>query len=321
MKRKLLILSLLLMALGLVACASPDATAPRAWIDYPADGKHLAVGQPITVISHAYAPAGAGELLLYVNGHAYSRDAFSGDSKNFDTVRQEWTPTEAGKYILQVFPYDTEGVRGQSDAVAVVVGETVAEATPAATAIPPTPTPISTPTPTPAPTNTPSPEPTATATSTPSPTPTNTPPPPTNTPIPPTNTPIPPTNTPIPPTNTPVPTNTPAPTPTPPDTSPPPAPKPMVPADGLALSCRAKQTLVWMPVSDPSGIAGYYVTLEWEIKAGQWKHVKDWGPIQGKQLEIPVDCGLHYRWRVRAQDGAGNMGAWSKPSYFSINID
>jgi len=102
------------------------------------------------------------------------------------------------------------------------------------------------------------------------------------------------------------------------DTTPPPAPSPSVPADGLTLSCRSSQTLVWVPVSDPSGISGYYVKLEIQVTPGNWQSVGGWGPVTGKQVDVSVQCGGYYRWTVRAQDGAGNYSDWSKWSHFSV---
>lgn len=104
------------------------------------------------------------------------------------------------------------------------------------------------------------------------------------------------------------------------DTTPPPAPTPQVPADGLALSCRSSQTLAWLPVSDPSGILGYYVKLEREVTPGNWQSIGGWGPLSDKQVNVPVDCGLYYRWTVRAQDGAGNYSDWSGWSHFSVML-
>ena len=105
------------------------------------------------------------------------------------------------------------------------------------------------------------------------------------------------------------------------DTSPPSAPSPSVPANGLALDCRGTQVLAWMPVSDPSGIAGYHVRLEYQVTPKQWKPAKEWPLVSGKQVEAPVQCGLNYRWSVRAQDGAGNWSAWSTWSHFAVGFD
>ena len=133
---------------------------------------------------------------------------------------------------------------------------------------------------------------------------------PTNTP---TFTPHPPTPTLVPPTY--IPTTPPA------DMIPPPAPTPVVPANGLALTCRSTQTLAWMPVNDSSGIDGYYVKLEKEISAGNWQSAGGYGPLNDKQVDVPVVCGIRYRWMVRAQDGAGNYSGWSAPSIFSVALN
>ncbi|MBN1976767.1 MAG: hypothetical protein JW918_05145 [Anaerolineae bacterium] len=107
----------------------------------------------------------------------------------------------------------------------------------------------------------------------------------------------------------------------PPDTTPPPVPTPQVPADGLVVACSAtgKQTLAWLPVDDPSGVV-YYVKLERKVTATSWESVRGWGPVEGKQVEADVDCGVIYRWAVRAQDGAGNFSAWSVWFNFSVDL-
>jgi len=102
------------------------------------------------------------------------------------------------------------------------------------------------------------------------------------------------------------------------DTTPPPVPAPAVPANGLSIGCKANQNLVWVPVDDPSGIAGYYVKLELQVKKGEYQSVRGWGPVGGKQVEADVQCGVIYRWAVRAQDKAGNTSDWSGWSLFSV---
>lgn len=107
-----------------------------------------------------------------------------------------------------------------------------------------------------------------------------------------------------------------------PDTNPPTVPVPAVPANGLTLSCRSSQTLVWQPSTDDvSGISLYYVKLEKQIKRGTWQSAGGYGPVKDKQVTVNVDCGIQYRWMVRAKDGAGNYSAWSSASTFSVNLD
>lgn len=128
-----------------------------------------------------------------------------------------------------------------------------------------------------------------------------------------------PTFTPHPPTPTLTPTPHP-PTPAP-DTTAPPVPTPIVPANGLELTCRSTQTLAWTPVNDASGITGYYIKLEREVSAGNWQSISGYGPLNDKQVNASVQCGLRYRWAVRAQDGAGNMSDWSAFSVFSVALN
>jgi hypothetical protein len=73
-------------------------------------------------------------------------------------------------------------------------------------------------------------------------------------------------------------------------------------------------------VSDKSGITGYYIKRELEVQQGQWQTAGGWGPVSGEELRVNVDCGVHYRWMVRAQDGAGNYSGWSSWLEFSIPL-
>ena len=290
-KKVLFTLMLLALALGVTACIPEDSAPQRAWIDYPIEGEILAVGEPVSVFSHGYARDGLAEALLTINGEAYRRDSYPSSGTDFDQLYQEWRPEAPGMYTLQVTVYDVNGLASLPATVSVQVGETAVEVVEVIEELPP---------------------PTATFTPEISETPTNTP----EIPHTPTFT---PTNTPTlhPPTWTPTHTNTPVPA----DTAPPPVPAPVVPANNLELSCRASQTLAWTPVTDPSGIDGYFVELEKEVTTGNWQNAGEWGPISGKQIDVAVDCGLRYRWVVRARDGAGNFSDWSGISNFAILLD
>lgn len=106
-----------------------------------------------------------------------------------------------------------------------------------------------------------------------------------------------------------------------PDTQGPPAPTSLTPSDDVVLSCRSTATLSWNATKDPSGVAGYYVRLERQVNAKTWELVDTWGPLNGTKANVPVSCGLGYRWIVRARDGAGNLGPWSSWAPFGIGID
>ncbi len=129
---------------------------------------------------------------------------------------------------------------------------------------------------------------------------------------------------PLPPTDTPTPTITPTitlTTPPPPaaDTTPPPTPAPQKPVNGAELSCSVSVTLAWSAVSDKSDIAAYYVKLEKQISAGNWQSAGG-NTSSTTQIDAPVDCGIVYRWMVRAEDGAGNFSDWSGSSQFGVKL-
>lgn len=126
---------------------------------------------------------------------------------------------------------------------------------------------------------------------------------------------------PLPPTDTPTPTFTPVPPPA--DTTPPPAPAPAVPANSLELSCRGSQNLAWLPVDDPSGIAEYQIQVQRHAGDNNWQAAAGGSQtgIHDKQITVPVECGWYYRWRVRAVDGAGNVGEWSGWSLFTVTLE
>ena len=351
---------LLLLALigGLASCATEVATGPRAWIDFPRDGASGPPDAPVPVVCHASAPQGVAEVLLSVNGAPYRRLRAEPSGATFCKLSLEWLPPEPGLYTLQATAYDTTGAAGSPDTVTIRIGGAIpVEATDTPTPVPTTPTPTPTePTPTPtAVTPTPTvPTPTPTV-----PTPTPTPFPkaevqfwaeqenikaggctvlhwdvehasavyldgegvgghgtrevcPAKTITYQLHVEAPAGNVDRSVTVTVV-----AP---PPDTTPPPVPAPQVPAEGVVLGCRSTQTLAWLPVTDPSGIAGYDVTLQRQVIAGAWKTVQDWNQVAGKQVTADVDCGLYYRWRVRAKDGAGNYSAWSAWAHFSVAL-
>jgi hypothetical protein len=117
---------------------------------------------------------------------------------------------------------------------------------------------------------------------------------------------------------TPMPTSTPTPEP---DTTPPPVPPVVSPTGGAALACD-KVTLDWNGVSDPSGIAEYRVQVQQEVTPGNWDDVSGspWNGLSGTELELDLDCGGVYRWRVKAVDGVGNESAFSAWAEFGINL-
>jgi hypothetical protein len=275
----------LVISCGVASCRSEMDTRLDIWLDFPRDGATVQVGEPVEIISHAYASEGISEVVLYVNSVAYSRVTPGENGADLSEFRHEWLPSTAGDFTLQLWVYDSLGEAGGPATAYIHVADIdviefvfTRTPTPVLTTVAPiTATPVITFTPT-----------ATQATYTPTPHP---------------------------------PTYTPTSSPTAyVDNTAPPIPTPVVPADGLTLSCRSTQVLNWLPVQDPSGIRGYYVRLEYESTPGNWVTENNWGPISEKQLEVPVNCGGIYRWRVRVEDGAGNMSGWSNYFYFNIDL-
>jgi hypothetical protein len=108
-------------------------------------------------------------------------------------------------------------------------------------------------------------------------------------------------------------TPTPKPTVPPPDTTPPPAPNLVSPEHDKTLPCASKVMLDWNPVTDPSLIAEYQIQVQRSPVGVNWKEVSGspWTGVSATKKEIDVECGWTYRWRVRAVDGAGNVGSYS----------
>ena len=280
--RQIIIWSFVMFLLS--SCTTQENVKVKTWIDTPQDGATYEVNTPINIMSHAYAKDGIGEVMLYVNGEAYRRDAAPPSDDNLISITQEWIPAEPGQYIIEVKGIDVNGEISSPAIIGVeIIEKRIASATPVITATPVdeiSPTPVISLTPTLSPTFTPT---IAIWTNTPT----------------------------IHPTVTAEPV----------DNQAPPAPMPMVPANGLELSCRSTQNLVWQPVSDTSGISGYYVKLELLSGTNQWQSVGGYGPINDKQYTVSVGCGIKYRWMVRAQDGAGNFSDWSNLSEFIVTLD
>ncbi|MBU2609566.1 MAG: hypothetical protein KJ606_01270 [Chloroflexi bacterium] len=341
----------LLVILSLLAGCNLPASAGgvSVWIDVPLDGLAFPSVQGIKISGHAASPGGVSRVEIWINSALLTtiNDPITeGELARFYT---EWTPTAPGEYVIQALAFGADGTASQPDSARVTFGDVAAPVISVTPVVTDTPTPVISVTP--VVTDTP------TATSTPPPDavvqfwaepaeiragacttirwhaenvqrvifggidqsldgsyreclcsnqrytltiihldgteerrPVD------------------------------VAVSGVCVTPTPPDTTPPPAPTPAVPANGLTLSCRASQNLVWLPVSDPSGISGYYVKLEMEVTPGNWRSAGGYGPVTDKQVNVTVQCGGIYRWMVRAQDGAGNVGPWSGWWQFAITL-
>ncbi|MGD1992992.1 MAG: hypothetical protein PVI59_07345 [Anaerolineae bacterium] len=345
--------------LGACSGTSQSERSVRVWIDVPIDGFQAAVGEPVHIEGHAAYHAGVTRVEVWVNEELHLVEESpppEGDLARFD---QMWTPPGIGEYTIQAVAIATDGTASAPDQVQIQVVEQLAEVTPSPaptaaptttpTAVAPTLTPTSPPEP---PTLTPSPPPapvisfwadaeqvaagtcttlhwqtqnvqavrfngnSVAADGSHQTCPCN----------PETHTlsvvladgsqterqiAISVTGSCVTPTST-----------TPPDTSAPPAPVLLKPFDEESFDCVPSLMLWWEAVSDPSGIAVYRVQVERHAGDNNWQAVEDspWRGITAPELELEVECGWIYRWRVRAVDGAANVGPFSEWRTFTIPL-
>jgi len=102
------------------------------------------------------------------------------------------------------------------------------------------------------------------------------------------------------------------------DVTPPPAPVLLSPIDRMYLPCAQLVTLTWAAVSDASGISRYEWGLEFAPDYESFEAFGS-GATTDTSVTVPVPgCG-GYRWRVRAVDGAGNVGAYAAPEEFEMD--
>lgn len=111
------------------------------------------------------------------------------------------------------------------------------------------------------------------------------------------------------------------------DTTPPPAPTPIEPGSNdpnhPAELCGAV-VLRWNAVSDPSGIQGYRVNLQWH-DGSQWQSSPPYSIVYGTSADVTSWRNLHlyfpFRWAVWAIDNAGNHGPQSEWRYFECPLE
>ncbi len=104
-------------ALLLVGCGAEERAGPRAWIDTPREGSEVALGEPVEVRSHVYAPDGVAEVELLVDGQPYRREPPGIPGATFSGLSQTWVPDTPGDHVLHIVAY---GSGGQASAPAMV---------------------------------------------------------------------------------------------------------------------------------------------------------------------------------------------------------
>lgn len=340
-----LLVSLVLLPLSSACGASDQST--YAWIDVPINGLTLPPGVEVNIEGHASHPGGIARVEIWIEGSLVFTIENPNTNKGLASFAYTWLPPSPGQYTIQVQAFGADGTASSADTTIIYIGGTSDRPVPV---ISPTPAPTDvtlTPTNTFTPTSTPAgavvqlwaepPEINAGACTTirwhvenanrvvfggadqpfdgsykdclcgnqrysltvihldgteekrtldilvngSCETPTSPPPPA--------------------------------------DTTAPPAPMPVVPDNGLTLSCRASQSLAWLPVNDPSGISQYQVEVQRHAGDNNWQSVGSMS-ISDKTTSSSVECGWYYRWRVRAVDGSGNVGGWSGWWQFSITL-
>jgi hypothetical protein len=131
--RRLALLGLLIAGCNRPVGGDPPASAPRAWIDRPLEGSEFLLGDTIPILWHASGDDGLRRIELRANGDTLDvADAQQGDLDP-DLVlvdgEMEWTPAQAGEYLLQVFatgPDDAEGPPAENRVTVFAEGGTVA---------------------------------------------------------------------------------------------------------------------------------------------------------------------------------------------------
>lgn len=334
---------LFLLFILLLSACGPSQYTPRAWIDFPRDGTVFEVVEPVTVVAHAALKEGIGYVALSVNSTPLDQQSPDPAGAVFADFKFQWTPPQEGDYTLELSLFDSSG-KLQAAATSRVKFGDLRTFTPDFTF---TPSLTATATLTETPQNTSTHTPTYTLTPSLTPTITQTPALPIRLKLVSDRSTVDlgecavlswwvqnadvayldgtevaftgedgvcPTTThtyllraergseSAEETMT-ITVNT-------ADTTPPDVPTQMVPANGLSAGCKSNQTLAWLPVSDPSGLRGYDVTVQRNV-GGTWKNYQSFTSVEDKQINLNVECGYEYRWRVRATDNEGNTSAWS----------
>jgi hypothetical protein len=251
-----------------------------AWIDAPIDGLTISLGQTIVLEGHAAGAEGIEHIEFWAGDELLLSQDSLETTGALTHFTHTWTPASAGSYTIQLYAYGLDGSVSPADSITLHVGSDPSDTTIEATPLPTI--------------ETVEPEITITPTLTP-----------TYTPLPPT-----PTFTWVPPTETPV------------DTTGPNPPAPIAPMGGTMLACSGAVTLSWSSASDPSGINGYTVEVQRHSGDNSWSTAPGTplSGITGTSTSLSVECGWYYRWRVRAQDGAGNWGSFSGWAEFAVNL-
>jgi hypothetical protein len=135
MKKRACLAMALAFLLG--ACNYPaggdGVNPPQAWIDQPLEGSRFLLGDSIPIQWHASGEDGLRLVEVRVNGEiADTADALDGDFDPHALLVEgqvDWSPAEAGEYLIQVLPTgpdDAEGAAAENRVQVFEEGGTVA---------------------------------------------------------------------------------------------------------------------------------------------------------------------------------------------------
>ena len=99
------------------------------------------------------------------------------------------------------------------------------------------------------------------------------------------------------------------------------APTPLLPTTNSTFATNGLVRFQWSAVSDTSGIEGYVyeISTKPDFPSG-FTFYK--GSVNGTELIIEsMSIQTPWYWRIRAADGAGNIGEWSATNTFTLGVD
>lgn len=99
---------------------------PRSWIDAPLHNSSHPLG-PVEIIAHGSDVEGISELALSVNGEDLSHISPDDAAAVLVTIRETWTPSSPGTYLLQVRARSAAGVWGARASASVTIAAEIPE--------------------------------------------------------------------------------------------------------------------------------------------------------------------------------------------------
>lgn len=115
----------ILLAALLSSCGAPGPASPTgliSWIDSPLDDSTLQLA-PYQIVAHGSAPDSLEALEISVNGEILGTQNNPNPEDLLFSIKLDWTPPEAGEYLIQARSRNASGVWSDPAAARVVVEE------------------------------------------------------------------------------------------------------------------------------------------------------------------------------------------------------